>query len=463
MRPATGPTSWCSTRVPTRPTGRRSRRCAAPGTSWCASTAGGDRAATEQLERLGVRPLRLESGATTEDAALILADACDASLIVGVGMHATLDEFLDRQRPGLASTYLTRLKVGPAAGRRHRRAAALLRPGPPAPPLPGDAGRPRGPRRRDLASPRSGGEWADSLRSALPTSSTPSSSPRPRPSTCKDRSRDLLPTPRRLAGGRLPRPRRRRRPRRRPAQRAGPRRPSPTSASTARRAAGLAARRRASATQFATAAAPTLYAGRLQDHAVSILTHARRRRRRRQRRSRPRSRRPAGSVAGTYEAQPGARRRLREVAGRHPGQPADDPARTTAWSPADASTYDRIGQLLGLAVSGRHASRSTRPPRSGRAWPAPSWCLAGRRPSRTALVLVVLGSHDADDAILSGLLSGLADRDDGRGRRRGHRLRRSTGTSRRCAPSRSPTRSRPSTAPTPPWARSPPCSPWPGR
>lgn len=28
-------------------------------------------------------------------------------------MHATLDEFLDRQRSGLASTYLTRLKVGP--------------------------------------------------------------------------------------------------------------------------------------------------------------------------------------------------------------------------------------------------------------------------------------------------------------------------------------------------------------
>jgi uncharacterized membrane-anchored protein len=33
-------------------------------------------------------------------------------VIVGVGMHATLDEFLDRQRSGLASTYLTRLKVG---------------------------------------------------------------------------------------------------------------------------------------------------------------------------------------------------------------------------------------------------------------------------------------------------------------------------------------------------------------
>jgi uncharacterized membrane-anchored protein len=74
---------------------------------------GTDRTATDQLERLGVRPLRLETAATCEDAALILADASDASIIVGVGMHATLDEFLDRQRSGLASTYLTRLKVGP--------------------------------------------------------------------------------------------------------------------------------------------------------------------------------------------------------------------------------------------------------------------------------------------------------------------------------------------------------------
>lgn len=74
---------------------------------------GSSRTATEQLERLGVRPLRFESGATAEDAALLLGDLNDASLIVGVGMSATLDEFLDSQRAGLASTYLTRLKVGP--------------------------------------------------------------------------------------------------------------------------------------------------------------------------------------------------------------------------------------------------------------------------------------------------------------------------------------------------------------
>lgn len=77
------------------------------------SDRGAGRVTVDQLERLGVRPLAFESTATPEDAALLLADAGDAAVIVGVGMHATLDDFLDRQRAGLASTFLTRLKVGP--------------------------------------------------------------------------------------------------------------------------------------------------------------------------------------------------------------------------------------------------------------------------------------------------------------------------------------------------------------
>ncbi len=74
---------------------------------------GAPRSATEQFERMGIRPLRFETTATTEDAALLLASSHDASLIVGVGMHATLAEFLDSKRSGLASTFLTRLRVGP--------------------------------------------------------------------------------------------------------------------------------------------------------------------------------------------------------------------------------------------------------------------------------------------------------------------------------------------------------------
>jgi uncharacterized membrane-anchored protein len=66
----------------------------------------------ERLERLGVRPIRVATSGTSEDLALLLADIKGASLIVAVGTHTTLDEFLDRQRSGLASTFLTRLRVG---------------------------------------------------------------------------------------------------------------------------------------------------------------------------------------------------------------------------------------------------------------------------------------------------------------------------------------------------------------
>ena len=77
------------------------------------SDRGGEHAGTEHLDRIGVRPVRFETAATPEDAAVLLADAAEASIVIGVGLRATLEEFLDRQRPGLASTYLTRLKAGP--------------------------------------------------------------------------------------------------------------------------------------------------------------------------------------------------------------------------------------------------------------------------------------------------------------------------------------------------------------
>jgi uncharacterized membrane-anchored protein len=68
----------------------------------------------ERLDRLGVPDsARVAAGGTTADIALLVAADQDASLIVTVGTHATLDEFLDRHRSGLASTFLTRLRVGP--------------------------------------------------------------------------------------------------------------------------------------------------------------------------------------------------------------------------------------------------------------------------------------------------------------------------------------------------------------
>jgi uncharacterized membrane-anchored protein len=43
---------------------------------------------------------------------MLLADEKGATLIVAVGTHATLVEFLDKGRSGMASTFLTRLRVG---------------------------------------------------------------------------------------------------------------------------------------------------------------------------------------------------------------------------------------------------------------------------------------------------------------------------------------------------------------
>ena len=43
---------------------------------------------------------------------MLLADDKGAELIVAVGTHATLVEFLDKGRAGMASTFLTRLRVG---------------------------------------------------------------------------------------------------------------------------------------------------------------------------------------------------------------------------------------------------------------------------------------------------------------------------------------------------------------
>jgi uncharacterized membrane-anchored protein len=68
---------------------------------------------SDRLEKIGVRPHNFSASGTTEDVAMLLADLAGASLIVSVGTHATLDEFLDRHRSGLASTFLTRLRVGP--------------------------------------------------------------------------------------------------------------------------------------------------------------------------------------------------------------------------------------------------------------------------------------------------------------------------------------------------------------
>ena len=66
----------------------------------------------QRVQDLGVQATIFPAAGTSEDVAMLLADEAGAQLIVAVGTHATLVEFLDKGRQGMASTFLTRLRVG---------------------------------------------------------------------------------------------------------------------------------------------------------------------------------------------------------------------------------------------------------------------------------------------------------------------------------------------------------------
>ncbi|WP_286966790.1 MULTISPECIES: putative cytokinetic ring protein SteA [Arsenicicoccus] len=66
----------------------------------------------DRVRALGLTPVVFPATGTSEDIAMLLADDAGATLIVAVGTHATLVEFLDKGREGMASTFLTRLRVG---------------------------------------------------------------------------------------------------------------------------------------------------------------------------------------------------------------------------------------------------------------------------------------------------------------------------------------------------------------
>nr|WP_246645406.1 putative cytokinetic ring protein SteA [Nonomuraea ceibae] len=66
----------------------------------------------ERVQQLGLEAVLFPATAMSEDIAILLADEKGADLIVAVGTHLTLEEFLDKGRAGMASTWLTRLRVG---------------------------------------------------------------------------------------------------------------------------------------------------------------------------------------------------------------------------------------------------------------------------------------------------------------------------------------------------------------
>jgi uncharacterized membrane-anchored protein len=64
-----------------------------------------------RVNALGLAADLCPTAGTSEDMALLLADGRGASLIVQVGTHYSLEEFLDKGRSGMASTFLTQLRL----------------------------------------------------------------------------------------------------------------------------------------------------------------------------------------------------------------------------------------------------------------------------------------------------------------------------------------------------------------
>ena len=73
---------------------------------------GGVAPGLERIEALGLPAVLYEATGTSEDIAMLLAYERGAELIVAVGTHSNLIEFLDKGRKGMASTFLVRLRVG---------------------------------------------------------------------------------------------------------------------------------------------------------------------------------------------------------------------------------------------------------------------------------------------------------------------------------------------------------------
>jgi uncharacterized membrane-anchored protein len=67
----------------------------------------------EELQAFGKPYVEFVVEGTSEDAAMLLAYESGAKLIVAVGTHDTMVEFLDKGRAGMSSTFLTRLRLGP--------------------------------------------------------------------------------------------------------------------------------------------------------------------------------------------------------------------------------------------------------------------------------------------------------------------------------------------------------------
>lgn len=160
---------------------------------------------------------------------------------------------------------------------------------------------------------------------------------------------------------------------------------------------------------FATAGAETLYAGGLRDRSVSLIVlpgadadqvsglgaqvEA-----------------AGGAVAGTFDVQPTltdvSEKSLVDTLGSQLAQQLGEGAVSE-----DAPTYERIGQLLGLAVSG-HDLPSSDAAAVRQSLAGADLLTSPQGAGRAPAVLVVLGDR-TEPAILAGVVAGLADRASG--------------------------------------------------
>lgn len=76
------------------------------------ASSSGQLASVDRLEKAGADAQIFRASGSDEDLALLLADSNEASVIVLVGGHTSLVEFLDKGPLDMSSTFLTRLRVG---------------------------------------------------------------------------------------------------------------------------------------------------------------------------------------------------------------------------------------------------------------------------------------------------------------------------------------------------------------
>lgn len=65
-----------------------------------------------RVKKLGLDAKTFVAPGTSEDIAMLLAYEKEADLIVAVGTHSSMIDFLEKGRKGMASTFLVRLKIG---------------------------------------------------------------------------------------------------------------------------------------------------------------------------------------------------------------------------------------------------------------------------------------------------------------------------------------------------------------